>query len=257
MAESNIFYGQDWLIDRAKQIGPINKEGICTGVANMGMQAILARYLRTFDQRLINIESIEINHFKQTIDALKQRRIEIIEKTKGYDLSLMSIISFDKLDTSKLDNKPYLIKDDQDKYQIWGYKENKWQLTDIGNLEIGFEWKQDQTVFISPKDRIFNTLKEGHTQTKEKINALDKTTIEQEINKLANEADIQKMLVQLQQTINELIKEGILKEEEQEKEFSRRKEMMLFNAFLQKEITREIAKLNYNEQCLLDVPVFF
>ncbi|HBD7250518.1 TPA: beta-lactamase family protein, partial [Legionella pneumophila] len=81
----------------------------------------------------------------------------------GYHLSLMSITSFDKLDTNKLDKKPYLIKDDQGKYQIWGYKENKWQLTDIGNLEIDFEWKQDKTVFISPKDGIFNTLKKGHT----------------------------------------------------------------------------------------------
>lgn len=81
----------------------------------------------------------------------------------GYHLSLMSITSFDKLDTNKLDKKPYLIKDDQGKYQIWGYKENKWQLTDIDNLEIDFEWKQDKTVFISPKDGIFNTLKKGHT----------------------------------------------------------------------------------------------
>ncbi|HFL2713404.1 TPA: serine hydrolase domain-containing protein [Legionella pneumophila] len=81
----------------------------------------------------------------------------------GYYLSLMSITSFDNLDISKLDQKPYLIKDDQGKYQIWGYKENKWQLTDIGNLEVDFEWKHDKTVFISPKDEIFNTLKKNHT----------------------------------------------------------------------------------------------
>ncbi|CEG57847.1 serine hydrolase domain-containing protein [Legionella fallonii] len=81
----------------------------------------------------------------------------------GYYLSLMSITSFDKLEISKLDQKPYLIKDDQGKYKLWGYKENKWQLTDIGNLEVKFEWKQDVTVFISPKDEIFNTLKNNHT----------------------------------------------------------------------------------------------
>ncbi|GGI87785.1 GNAT family N-acetyltransferase [Legionella impletisoli] len=76
----------------------------------------------------------------------------------GYELSLMSIDSFDKLSLNTLDNKPYLLKNEEGKYQVWGFKENKWQLTDIGNLEIDFVWKQDQKVFISPKDNIFNTL---------------------------------------------------------------------------------------------------
>jgi hypothetical protein len=100
----------------------------------------------------------------------------------GYDLSLMSITSFDKLDTNELDNKlylikgdqgkyqldnkPYLIKDDQGKCKIWGYKKDRWQLTDIDSLAIDFEWKQDQkTVFISPRDGIFNALEKGHTRS--------------------------------------------------------------------------------------------
>lgn len=119
----------------------------------------------------------------------------------GYDLSLMSITSCDKLDTSKLDKKPYLIKDDQGKYQIWGYKENKWQLTDIGNLEIDFEWKQGQTVFISPKGGIFNTLKKGHTQEwreLEKQVGIAKEELSRAVGTLKERAYLGKSLRELQ-----------------------------------------------------------
>lgn len=88
---------------------------------------------------------------------------EYREIPKEYELFLMSVTSFDELDTGTLEKKPYLIKDDQGKYQIWGYKKNKWQLTDIGILKVDFEWKPSQTVFIAPKNQIFNTLQEGHT----------------------------------------------------------------------------------------------
>jgi hypothetical protein len=102
---------------------------------------------------------------KMDLQTLAQKYL-FDPEPKGYDLAMISITSFDELDTSKLDKKPYLIKDDQGKYQIWGYKENKWQLTDISNLEIDFEWNADQTVFISPEDEIFNTLDKGHPQSK-------------------------------------------------------------------------------------------
>ena len=90
-----------------------------------------------------------------------------------YQLSLLSISSFEELDTSKLEKKPYLIRDKKGNYRIWGNKkneedeeneENQWKLTAINKSEIDFEWKQDQTIFISSKNKIFKTLKENHTK---------------------------------------------------------------------------------------------
>lgn len=103
--------------------------------------------------------------------------------SNGYNLSLQVVPSFSKLDTTTLGEKPYLIKDEeQGKYKIWGCKEGTWQLTDIeltdkdieptdkdialtntDSLKIPRKWEQNQTVFVSVTDAIFNTLKEDHT----------------------------------------------------------------------------------------------
>ncbi len=89
-------------------------------------------------------------------DATEQSSIS------GYNLFLMSVTSFDELDTSKLDKKPYLIKDNQGEYRMWGFKNNKWQLTAI-NKAIDLEWKEDQTVYISPQqDEVSKALKTAH-----------------------------------------------------------------------------------------------
>lgn len=87
-------------------------------------------------------------------------------KVKGYDVFLMSVPSFNKLDTNKLGEKPYLIKDEKGGYKIWGYKEGIWQVTDISELEIPIQWEPNQTIFVSDTDPIFDTLKKGHTQVK-------------------------------------------------------------------------------------------
>ena len=97
----------------------------------------------------------------EDVDVSFNAELRKFTPREGYDVYLMSVASFNQLNTPG--EKPYLIKDDQGKYQIWGYKENKWQLTDLGHLELNFEWKQNQNIFISPKDKIFNALKKGHT----------------------------------------------------------------------------------------------
>ena len=92
--------------------------------------------------------------------------IDIASQKKEYELSLMSIPSFNTLNTSELNKKPpYLINDKDGHYKIWGYKEGTWQLTEISNLKIPDGWKQEpnQRVKVSPKDAIFNTLQQGHT----------------------------------------------------------------------------------------------
>lgn len=86
------------------------------------------------------------------------------EKGEGYDLNLISTDSFQLIRglLVLLGKKPYLIKNKEGKYKIWGYKEGTWQMTDLGNLEIPFEWTPNQTVFVTSKDAIFNILKNGH-----------------------------------------------------------------------------------------------
>lgn len=112
--------------------------------------------------------------FKISFHNNQMSKLEIQEDKekilfKGYDLSLMSVPSFNKLDTNKLGEKPYLIKDEHGKYKIWGYKEGTWQLTDINISEIPFKWEPSQTVFVSSRDAIFNTLNKGHALSKQPL----------------------------------------------------------------------------------------
>lgn len=59
----------DWLISRMQSLGyQSNKGGVCFGFAYMGMQAILAEGLDTFDDRLKKIQKIPLENFPQTIE---------------------------------------------------------------------------------------------------------------------------------------------------------------------------------------------
>ena len=83
----------------------------------------------------------------------------------GYDLSLMSISSFDQLDTKALGIKPCLIRSVDGEYRLWGYKDGNWQITRLDNFKIPEEWESmDKVVFVSKNSDIFNTLKDGHAQ---------------------------------------------------------------------------------------------
>lgn len=84
--------------------------------------------------------------------------------SNGYHLSLKVVPSFDALDTNKLGETPYLIKDEvTGSYKIWGCHEGAWQLTNIDSKAVPPEWEQKQSVFVSVTDAMFNTLKQGHT----------------------------------------------------------------------------------------------
>lgn len=89
--------------------------------------------------------------------------------SNGYNLSLMAVRSFNDVDTTKLSEKPYLIKDEETgKYKMWGFKESRWQLTDVELTEDSLKilpenWKLNQTVFVSTTDAIFNIIKQNHT----------------------------------------------------------------------------------------------
>ncbi|OGT37612.1 MAG: hypothetical protein A3F12_01375 [Gammaproteobacteria bacterium RIFCSPHIGHO2_12_FULL_38_14] len=164
---------QNSLIVRGKQLGRLNEKGICTGVAGTGMSAILARDLNTFDQRLLAIENIKIEQFKQTIDSLKQDRISIVKKVK------------------------------------------------------------------------------------EHLHQIEQKIIDEKINELINEPTIQKKLTALKNTLQELINEGKLEEENRNEEWEKRQKSILYNALLQNEIEKKLAKLSKKDRLLLEVPIFF
>lgn len=85
----------------------------------------------------------------------------------GYYLSLSSVTSFDKLHTELLKKAPTLIKDNNNHYKMWGYKNDTWQLTDISSesLQLPNEWTftQDlQQVPVSCDSNLYRALQAAH-----------------------------------------------------------------------------------------------
>src|SRR3990167_1972938 len=75
--------GQDWLIDRMIKVIPTaDSEGICFGIAHMGMQAILSGDEEAFNQRLQAIYNIKPDELNETLDKLKATRVSLIEEVK-------------------------------------------------------------------------------------------------------------------------------------------------------------------------------
>jgi len=86
----------------------------------------------------------------------------------GYELQLMSEENFLTLQ-EKNKRRPILITKKDSTYSLWGFKEGKWQLTELNNFNIPLEWKNKQTVHIPTGEKIFEILKAGHTLTYNKI----------------------------------------------------------------------------------------
>lgn len=72
--------GQHWLVERMQALGyPAEYEGVCFGVANMTMQAILANDLATFNERLHLLNRIPPNELDKKINAVKDK-IKLLAK---------------------------------------------------------------------------------------------------------------------------------------------------------------------------------
>lgn len=99
----------------------------------------------------------------QKKDLPRHSKRNICNGIDSYELFLISDASFSQQGGSLL-KKPYLIKDNNNHFSIWGYKENKWQRTELPDLQINFKWRENVPLTISFKDSILNTLKKGHTQ---------------------------------------------------------------------------------------------
>lgn len=97
-------------------------EGRCFGVAAMGMNAILARDLKSFDGRFPTIMSVNEEQFNETLDSTNQIRIEYIKQIKE---------KINGLDSTEI----YANKSDKEKI--------KHVLTSIKEQEC---WKESQRV---------------------------------------------------------------------------------------------------------------
>jgi len=76
--------GQEWFIERSKSLGYKTREsGMCFGIAHMGMQAMLARDLKTFDDRLHLIASIKKEDFANKINIARENQPEKISQRKS------------------------------------------------------------------------------------------------------------------------------------------------------------------------------
>lgn len=80
-------YGQNWLIDRMLALFPpkyVNKNGVCSGLSNMAMQAILADDLERFDKRLRLLHAIDVRDLKKWVEmeANSMAKKDITEEEK-------------------------------------------------------------------------------------------------------------------------------------------------------------------------------
>ena len=59
-----------------------DKEGMCFGVALMGMQALFADDLKTFDKRLLILNNIRLDEFSRKIQTITDKQVKIYQSIK-------------------------------------------------------------------------------------------------------------------------------------------------------------------------------
>lgn len=103
----------DDLISLIGELGyPVEKGGMCFGLAAMGMQAILAEDLETFNQRIEYLEyikkyldSVRPLTFAQCIASTEKNRTEIIQECKDIFKSRLGILDDNAFDLFLKENK--------------------------------------------------------------------------------------------------------------------------------------------------------
>src|SRR5579883_1233160 len=165
--------GQKWLTTRMQALKyKPDSAGVCQGFCGMGMQAILADDLATFNKRNHLINSIPVEKFKSKVDAIIQRHAAI-----------------------------------------------------------------------------FQELREKIIQAKEFTS--------KEKEELENDNKVKKKIEKLIFAINALIKEGKLEEDKAADEFEKRKESLLFNAFVQKKWHEKFQQFPLDERIISEMYNFF
>lgn len=122
--------------------------------------------------------------------------------------------------------------------------------------------KRIDLIFEIPEEDLVKTINDLKKDRTEIVNAVKKQIGTKklntnEINLLMQDESVKNAIEQLQATIDDLISEGKLPEQERNREFEQRKESLLFNAYVQKQIEAEIQKLPQDKRLMLDIPIFF
>lgn len=111
--EKEIKEGQLWFISRMQELGyKIDREGLCYGIACVGMNAFFADDIFSFEQRLKNIASLPINFFQNNFALLKIQQRElleagVIEKALSIQQTITDILAFFDSVTFLQDPKTY------------------------------------------------------------------------------------------------------------------------------------------------------
>lgn len=96
---------QKWLLDRMAATGyKPNPAGVCYGIANMVMQALLAGEFPQFYRRLQLINAIPVDEMEKRIEKIKEKRVKLIADVKKEYIELFKQLSETELNI--LENNP-------------------------------------------------------------------------------------------------------------------------------------------------------
>lgn len=94
MLHSSIPVNQGWIIERMEALKyPFNPEGVCFGIANMAVQAILANDLATYNARLELINSIPKEELGNAIDEVYKKSSSLSKLAKSKGVNVESLLS--------------------------------------------------------------------------------------------------------------------------------------------------------------------
>ena len=78
-----MYPNQKGFIQRMTQFFPdCSQDGVCFGIAAMRVQAILSGDTALFDQRIKTIHDIPLENFKEIIETINRKRLEITQQVK-------------------------------------------------------------------------------------------------------------------------------------------------------------------------------
>ncbi|MBA3285977.1 MAG: hypothetical protein H0U27_13100 [Nitrosopumilus sp.] len=80
---SGPYIDQKWFILRMKQLfDNVSEDGVCFGIAAMKMQAIFSGDSNLFDKRMKIMHEIPEEKFKEELEGINKKRLEIIKTVK-------------------------------------------------------------------------------------------------------------------------------------------------------------------------------
>jgi uncharacterized protein len=113
------FEKQDWFIERMQKLGyKPDSKGVCFGIAHMGMQAVLANDIETFDRRIKKIHEISADELGNEIEKvrLKSKNKETLTEDEEIILSIPAF--FDSLEIyCRINSLKHLLGENQKEFR--------------------------------------------------------------------------------------------------------------------------------------------